>query len=265
MKDIHNFSPQHKIEISEVGIQNYRIPLIFDMGHKISQRTVGEVSLAVNLSGQYRGVHMSRFVEIINKYSSQTLSVTILNKLAHELLKLVEANNCAIRIKFPLFISRLSPISQKKSPIDYQCQLISSVLGGKDKVIHVLEVRIPISTVCPCSKLMSKYGAHNQRGFVTVILKINDFTWIEKIIKLVEQEASSPVYSLLKRADEKYVTEKAYENPKFVEDIVRDIASRLQSDKQINWIKIKCENSESIHNHDVFACIERKNVHNIKS
>jgi GTP cyclohydrolase IB len=253
MKDIQKNKPKRKINIDWVGIKNLKSPLIVIDRKNKKQHTVGSVNIFVNLPHDYKGTHMSRFVELINKYTKKVLDVKVLDKLTQAVLTTLEAEKSRLEIDFPYFVTKTSPVSKKKSLLDYQCQIIRIAEKDIREVKHIIQVKIPITTVCPCSKEISKYGAHNQRGYVRVTMQLNRFLWIEEIIEIVEQEASCDIYSLLKRQDEKYVTEKAYENPKFVEDVTRDVAYRLEQDKRIDWFKVEVENEESIHNHNVHA------------
>lgn len=261
MKDIQITEPDKKMDIDLVGVKNLKVPLtVIDRKNK-HQQTVGNVGIFVNLPQAHKGTHMSRFIEILNKYTTKILAVEVLDKLIVDVLKTLEAEKSRIEIEFPYFITKMSPVSKKKSVLDYKCQIIRIAEKGSQNVEHIIKLVIPITTACPCSKEISKYGAHNQRGYVTVTLKFNKFLWIEEIIESVEGEASCEIYPLLKREDEKYVTEKAYENPKFVEDIVRDISYKLQQDNRIDWFRVEFENYESIHNHNVYATISHKEPH----
>lgn len=257
MKDIQKTKPKRSIEIDEVGICKINLPFAVIDKEKGHQQTVGKVNLFVNLAPKHKGTHMSRFIEILQKYIKKTLDIKTLDKLIKETIESLKAEKGRLEIKFQYFISKKSPISKKSSLMGYDCKSIRIARKDDKKVDHIIQVKIPITTVCPCSKEISKYGAHNQRGYVTVKLKINKLVWIEEIINIVEEEASCEIYPLLKRTDEKFVTEKAYDNPKFVEDIVRNISFKLQKDKRIDWFKVECENEESIHNHNVYASIEK--------
>lgn len=259
MKDIQITKPEKKIDIDEVGIKRLKVPLIVMDKKQEKQSTFGMVDLLVNLRSRYKGTHMSRFVEILNKYLKKTLSIKVVDKLVVEVMNSLNAKMCKLRIEFPYFVSKQSPVSKKKSLLGYQCKIIRIANKGIDKIEHIVEVKVPISITCPCSKEISKYGAHNQRAIVTMTLKINKLLWIEEIIKIAEEEASSPVYSLLKREDEKYVTEKSYGNPKFVEDIVRGIAfelNKLKKKRVVENYNVECESMESIHNHNAYASIK---------
>ena len=256
MKDIQKTKPAHEIDINLVGVKNLKAPIVVIDKKNKYQETVGSINIFVNLPRHHKGTHMSRFIEILNKYTKKTLTVGVLDKLTLEILRILKAKESRIEIEFPYFILKSAPISKKKSLLDYQCKIIRIADRSIKDVEHIIQVEVPITTVCPCSKAISKHGAHNQRGYVTASIKFNKFIWIEEIIDIIEKEASCEIYPLLKREDEKYVTERAYKNPKFVEDIVRDISHKLKQDKRIDWFEVECENQESVHNHNVYAKIE---------
>jgi GTP cyclohydrolase I len=257
LKEVQKNKSEIKININEVGIKNIKIPLIFKDKKYKNQKTIGDVSIFVNLPYKYKGTHMSRFIEILTKYTQKVLSVKLMDKLILEIMNTLGAKIGRLEIKFPYFILKKTPISKKESLLDYKCKFIRISKKGKKKVDHIMEVTAPIMTTCPCSKEISKHNPHDQRGYATVKIKFNKFIWIEEVVKIIEEAASCDIYPLLKRTDEKFVVEKAYDNPKFVEDVVRGIANKLQKDKRIGWFKVECENQESIHNHNVYACIEK--------
>ncbi len=254
MIDVQSSEPDSKININKVGVKNLRYPLIVLDKEKGKQRTVAKISLYVDLPKRYKGTHMSRFIEIIDEYTEKVLTVDILNKLVKEVRKRLGSQKVYLEISFPYFLRKESPISKKKSFLNYTCKIIRSL--DNCKVKHYTEVKVPITSLCPCSKEISTRGAHSQRGHVTLRVLLDEFIWIEDLVKLIEEESSCEVYSLLKREDEKYVTEKAYSNPSFVEDIVRKIAKKIKNDQRIISFKVECENQESIHNHNAYACIE---------
>jgi len=258
LKDVQKLKPKREIEIDQVGISKIKVPLrVIDKKHG-HQQTIGEVSIFVNLLPEHKGTHMSRFVEILHKYTKKTLAVETLDNLIKEVMKKVGAEKGKLEVEFTYFITKKAPISKKSSRMGYGCKSIRIAKKENKDVDHIIKVKVPITTACPCSKEISKYGAHNQRGYVTAKIKFNKFIWIEEIIDMIEKEASCEIYPLLKRSDEKFVTEKAYDNPKFVEDVVRDISFRFQKDKRIDWFKVECENQESIHDHNVYASITKE-------
>ena len=252
MEDIQNNIDYRNIDIDQVGVKKIRYPITVldkDMGE---QQTVAEINMYVNLPRYYKGTHMSRFVEILNEHSRR-ISLQNFSEILEHVKERLNAESAHMEITFPYFISKSAPVTGIQGLMEYRCTFKGSLNKGSDLVIMI---RVPISTLCPCSKEISDFGAHNQRGEVYLQVRFKKFVWIEDLIKLVEESASSDVYSLLKREDEKYVTERAYQNPMFVEDIVRDIAFKLKKDANITWFAVECENYESIHNHNAYARIE---------
>jgi GTP cyclohydrolase I len=250
--DIQNQKDDRNIDIDKVGVKDIRYPItVLDKETK-TQQTVALINMYVNLPRNYKGTHMSRLVEILNEHdrriSSQNFSDILLT-----MKKRLNAESAQIEISFPYFVMKFSPVTHSQGMMEYQCTFKGSLNKGEDLVVMI---NVPINTLCPCSKEISNFGAHNQRGVVRLQVRFERFIWIEDLIKLVEEAAPSDVYSVLKREDEKYVTEKAYQNPKFVEDIVRDIASKLDHDPNITWFAVESENFESIHNHNAYAYIE---------
>jgi GTP cyclohydrolase I len=253
MKDIQNHVDDRNIDIDQVGVKGIRYPITVLDKNMGQQQTVATINMYVNLPRQYKGTHMSRFVEILNEHSKQ-ISLQNFSDILREMKKRLNAERANMEITFPYFINKRAPVSGSEGLMEYKCTFKGSLDKGSDliTVIHV-----PISTLCPCSKEISNFGAHNQRGEVTLQVRFKKFIWIEDLISLVEESASSDIYSVLKREDEKYVTERAYEHPMFVEDIVRDIAEKLNNDPNITWFSVESENFESIHNHNAYAYIEK--------
>ena len=206
----------------------------------------------VNLPHQFKGTHMSRFVEILNQHERE-ITVKSFREMLGEMTERLQAESGYVEMDFPYFVNKEAPISKVKSLMDYQVSFIGEITG--DETMITVKVVVPVTSLCPCSKNISDYGAHNQRSHVTLTVRVDSFIWIEDLIDIVESEASCEIFGLLKRPDEKYVTERAYDNPKFVEDIVRDIAARLNNDERINAYTIESENFESIHNHSAYALI----------
>jgi len=254
MIDIQN-QQDNRMPINKVGIKEIYFPLIIADKANNVQNTVAKATISVDLSQEVRGTHMSRFVEVINELTKKQISMNDLSALLEGIKNRLNAKAAYLTIEFKYFTKKYAPISKKESIMDYDCKFICSFNGGFKKT---LVVRVPVTTLCPCSKAISQEGAHNQRSFVTVSIMTKEFIWIEDIISLVESKASCEIYSLLKREDEKYVTEKAYANPKFVEDMVREVGIELKSDKRINEFSVFSEHLESIHNHNAFALIECK-------
>jgi GTP cyclohydrolase I len=253
--DIQNFRDHRNINIDKVGVKNIRYPVtVLDRVHG-RQQTVASINMYVNLPKEFKGTHMSRFIEILNEYHGE-IHIHNFATILETMKQRLQAESAHLEITFPYFIEKLSPVSASSGLMEYGCRLMGS-LSDQYGYDLVAQVSVPITTVCPCSKEISDSGAHNQRGVVRLAVRFKRFVWLEELIKLVESEASCDVYSVLKRPDEKYVTEKAYSNPKFVEDVVRDIAARLKEDANITWYSVDSENFESIHNHSAYAFVER--------
>lgn len=257
MKDVQRQEPDKKIEIERTGVRGIKIPItLLDKKDK-SQNTVAEMNVYVNLPESHRGTHMSRFIEILNEQIDKTLSEDKIDNILLEVMEKLDAEKAHIEIEFPYFIKKTAPVSKKEAIMDYKCRITRTAEKGKENRC-VLEVQVPIMTVCPCSKEISERGAHNQRGTATVKAEMKEFIWIEELITIAENAASSQLYPLLKREDEKYVTENSYDRPRFVEDVVREIAHALKQDKRVGWFEAECENQESIHGHNAYACVARR-------
>jgi GTP cyclohydrolase IB len=255
MIDVQSQKDHRNIEIDKVGVKNIRYPITVRDKENGTQHTVASINMYVNLPHDHKGTHMSRFIEVLSEYRRQ-ISLENFSRILDELKNRLNAESAHMEITFPYFITKKAPISGTEGLMEYVCTFTGSVSRGKGRDLAI-ELRIPIATVCPCSKEISEYGAHNQRGEVRVGLRFKKFVWIEDIIRLVEESTSCEVFSVLKRNDEKFVTEKGYENPMFVEDVVREIALKLEADPNITWFAIDSENFESIHNHSAYAYIER--------
>jgi GTP cyclohydrolase I len=214
------------------------------------------VSLAVDLPHHYKGTHMSRFVEVLHAHGSE-LTVDTIAGMPMELIKKLHADKAHVEFRFPYFRAKKAPVSGAEGLLDYG--VVFEVNADKDSSDFVLTVEVPVTTLCPCSKAISARGAHNQRGIVTLAVRFSEPVWIEDLIELVEASASAQLYSLLKRPDEKFVTEAAYDNPVFVEDLVRNVAQKVKSHPRITWFRVEAENFESIHNHNAWAMIETMN------
>ena len=253
MKDIQNHKDFRNIDIDQVGVKGIRYPITVRDKNMGEQQTVAEINMYVSLPRYYKGTHMSRFVEILNEHSRR-ISLQNFTEILEEMKRRLDAESAHMEISFPYFINKTAPVTGSEGLMEYKCTFRGSLNHGSDIVTTVY---VPISTLCPCSKEISDHGAHNQRGEVRLQVRFKKFIWIEDLIQLVEDSASSDVYSVLKREDEKYVTERAYENPMFVEDIVRDIALKLNKDPNIIWFAVESENFESIHNHNAYAYVEK--------
>ena len=253
MKDTQNQRDYRNITIDKVGIKNLRYPITVLDRRNGCQDTVATINMYVDLPHEYKGTHMSRFVEILNVLRPE-VSLKKISDALDQMKKHLNAASSHIEVTFPYFIEKKAPISSSPGLMDYTCRLTGSS-GPDGKIDLVAEVIVPISSVCPCSKEISEAGAHNQRGEVRLSIRFKKFIWIEDMIELVEKSGSSEVYSVLKRVDEKYITEYGFSNPKFVEDIVRDIAIKLKEDDNVTWFSVSAENFESIHNHSAYAHI----------
>ena len=253
MKDVQNQRDNRKIPIDKVGIKNLRYPITVRDRREGRQHTVASINMYVDLPHEYKGTHMSRFVEMLHLLKSE-ISLQKFSELLDQMKQHLDAASAHIEITFPYFIEKKAPISRAPGLMDYTCRF-SGNSNSSNEVDLISEVNVPISSVCPCSKEISEAGAHNQRGEVKLQTRFNRFIWLEDMIELVESCASSDVYSVLKRVDEKHVTEHSYFNPKFVEDMVRDVAACLRKDPNITWFSVSAENFESIHNHSAYAHI----------
>lgn len=254
MRDVQNEIDRRNIEIDKVGVRNLKYPIVLLDKANDKQHTVASINMYVNLPHHFRGTHMSRFIEILNKYR-RAIDIHNMGKIMKEMKEKLNAESAHLEMEFPYFIEKEAPVSKAKSLMGYQCKFIGEV-NHRMKIF--LGVSIPILTVCPCSKEISDRGAHNQRGVIRVLLQFKGFLWIEDVIEMLEDCASGTVYSLLKREDEKYVTEKSYDNPTFVEDVVRNVAMKLNKVENIISYHVEVETCESIHNHDAYACVIRE-------
>lgn len=252
--DVQASPDLRQLPVQKVGIKDIRHPIRVKDRSQGEQHTIAQFNMYVELPHNFKGTHMSRFVEILNNYEPE-ISVRSFKKMLKEMATRLEADTGHIEMSFPYFIDKAAPISGVKSLLDYQVTLEGEVKNGTHTM--TMQVVVPVTSLCPCSKEISRYGAHNQRSHVTVTVRTNAFVWIEDLVELVEKQASSELYGLLKRPDEKYVTEHAYDNPKFVEDMVRDVASLLNVDDRIDAYMVESENFESIHNHSAYAMIQK--------
>lgn len=253
IEDVQGRPDLRHLAINKVGIQEIRHPVRIRQRVGGDQQTVATFGMFVNLPHNFKGTHMSRFVEILNAHE-QEITVESFRVMLTEMTERLEADNGHIRMGFPYFIEKRAPISGAASMMDYEVAFLGEQIGTKTEL--KVQVKVPVTTLCPCSKQISKYGAHNQRSLVTITVRAEQFFWLEELIDVAESEASCELYGILKRVDEKEVTERAYENPKFVEDVVRDIATRLNADERFRWYSVESENFESIHNHSAYALIE---------
>lgn len=252
MKDVQSEKDLRHIPLKHVGIKNLRWPIELMDKERGTQHSVAKVTLAVDLPHDLRGTHMSRFVECL-----RTLGPVGLNEIENILDKLKEhlqAEKAFLQLEFPYFITKAAPVSCMTAPMDMDC--VYKAEKGESFKLRIKAV-VPVQTLCPCSKEISDYGAHNQRAWAKMEIEANELVWLEELAAVADAAASAPVYGLLKRPDEKFVTERAYDNPRFVEDAVREIALRLEADKRITWYRAEVESVESIHNHNAFAVVEK--------
>lgn len=252
--DVQGFADTRELAIDKVGIKAIRHPVKVSDKTGSVQHTIATFNMYVSLPHNFKGTHMSRFVEILNGHERE-ISVESFPVMLGEMVRRLEAKSGHIEMNFPYFINKAAPVSGVQSLMDYDVTFIGEICG--DRITTRVKVVVPVTSLCPCSKKISERGAHNQRSHVTVSACLEDFIWIEEIVALVEREASCELFGLLKRPDEKYVTERAYDNPKFVEDMVRDVAARLNAEPRIGAYVVESENFESIHNHSAYALIER--------
>ena len=253
--DVQNSRDSRQLAINKVGIKAIRHPIRVSDKSGGVQHTIATFNMYVGLPHNFKGTHMSRFIEILNS-NEREISVESIQPMLREMVKRLEAETGLIEMSFPYFINKAAPISGVQSLMDYEITFTAELREG-DEYVFNMKVVVPVTSLCPCSKKISAYGAHNQRSHVTVTAQTNDFLWIEELVQLVESQASCELYGLLKRTDEKFVTERAYDNPKFVEDMVRDVAGLLNAEARIDRYVVESENFESIHNHSAYALIER--------
>lgn len=252
--DVQSSADTRKIAINRVGIKDIKYPLTIENADGHSRSTVVNVSMYVDLPAEVKGTHMSRFIEILHN-QRQPVSTEVFRQILFEVKQKLLSESVYVEFDFPFFVEKKAPVSGVKSYLDYQASFIGEIKNGEASVN--IKVIVPVTSLCPCSKKISEYGAHNQRSHVTVNVLADEGVTIEDIINCVEEESSCELFALLKRPDEKFITERAYDNPKFVEDVVRDVASRLNLDDRISEYCVESENFESIHNHSAYACIKK--------
>ena len=253
LEDVQGRADARRLPINRVGIKDIRHPVRVKDRSAGEQHTIATFNMYVSLPHNFKGTHMSRFVEIL--HGEREISVESFGAMLEKMTSRLEADTGHIEMSFPFFVMKKAPVSGVESLMDYHASLVGERSDGKTEMW--VRVVVPVTSLCPCSKKISDYGAHNQRSHVTIKAKLRSHLWIEEIIGIAESEASSELYGILKRPDEKYVTERAYDNPKVVEDMVRDVAARLNADDRIAAYTVESENFESIHNHSAYALIER--------
>lgn len=253
MKDVQNSRDNRNVDIQKVGIKHVELPLVVQRKNASDKVVYAEARVCVSLPRDYKGTHMSRFVEVLNEWRSKKLLGVDIKGCVEEVIKRLDAKSGELEFNFKYFVNKEAPVSNLSAPMCYDCSFEGRIDEGKYKFI--LGVKVPVTTLCPCSKEISEYGAHNQRAIISVKVTYDEseHVWLEDLIELIESCASCPVHPLLKRQDEKYVTEKAWENPKFVEDVLRDVVVKLRENNVIEHFEVDCEAFESIHNHSAWA------------
>jgi GTP cyclohydrolase I len=253
IEDVQSRADTREIPINRVGVKDVYHPVRVKDRSNGEQHTIANFNMYVNLPHNFKGTHMSRFIEIL--HHEREISVDSFRALLEEMTERLDADSGHIEMSFPYFVMKKAPVSGVESLMDYRASLIGERHDGRNDLW--LRVVVPVTSLCPCSKKISEYGAHNQRSHITIRARIREHMWIEELIDIAEEEASCELYGILKRPDEKHVTEHAYDNPKFVEDMVRDIAVRLNKEKRVLAYVVESENFESIHNHSAYALIEK--------
>lgn len=251
--DVQNMADTRHLVIHKVGIKSIRHPVHVKDKSMGVQHTIATFNMYVRLPHNFKGTHMSRFVEILNHHGRE-ISVESFESILREMVDKLESESGYIEMSFPYFVNKTAPVSGVQSLLDYDVTFIGEINNGEYH--FTMKVLVPVTSLCPCSKKISERGAHNQRSHVTITARTKSSVWIEEVIRYAEEHASCELYGLLKRPDEKFVTERAYDNPKFVEDIVRDVAGELNRDERIEAYVVESENFESIHNHSAYALIE---------
>lgn len=254
IKDVQNSCDERGIAIQKVGVSDVHLPFLIKTKSGSFQTVLAKIKLTVDLPEEFKGTHMSRFIEILSEWSQKPVSYREMEYMLTDTIDRLQAKRAHIDINFKYFIEKTAPVSGLKSMLDYDCVFSGNLVQGEHLDIAV-GITVPFTSLCPCSKEISQYGAHNQRGIMRAKIKQQPgkFVWIEDLAEMMEQQGSCQVYPLLKREDEKHVTEKAYENPKFVEDVLRDLVLTLRKIDGIQWFEVECENYESIHNHSAYA------------
>lgn len=256
LKDVQNQGDERNIGIRKVGVKDLRYPISVLDRKDERQHTIASINMYVDLPHHERGTHMSRFVEVLERHKVK-IWPSDLDEILDDMRDTFECDRAHLNISFPYFIRKAAPVTGTESLMEYTCGLEAQKDG---KLEMAFSVEVPVNNLCPCSKEISEYGAHNQRGIVKIRVRTRHFIWYEELIEIAEASASSPLYTTLKRQDEKYVTERAYENPRFVEDAAREVALKLQADPRIDQFQIQVENFESIHNHNAYACITSEDI-----
>jgi len=260
LQDVQSSPSSVALDIDRVGVKRVELPLVVKDRDAGRQHTVASVDMGVDLPAEFKGTHMSRFVEALEDWrevSGEELDYASMKRLLSDVLERLHARRAYARFSFPYFRIRKAPVTGHAAPVRYTCRLTGELEAGQEGPHFLLELDVPVTTVCPCSKAISRAGAHGQRATVRLALRMNRFEWLEGFIDIAESSGSAPIYALLKRPDEKFVTEQAYDNALFVEDVVRNVAAKLEAHPSVTWFSVEVESEESIHGHNAFACIER--------
>lgn len=253
LPDIQKTADTRNIPIDKVGVRGVKFPIVVLDRQDERQHTIGDFTLTVDLPSEFKGTHMSRFLEVLNEHGKE-VSVSALPSLLTGLKSRLNAEKAHVRVTFPFFMRKKAPVTGKEGMMEFTCAFDAEINGSYSVL---MEVKVPVTTLCPCSKEISEYGAHNQRGWVSVKVRTNDHVWLEELIEMIESSASCALFPVLKRPDEKWVTERAYENPRFVEDMVREVALKFDADERITAYEVEVENEESIHAHNAYAYLRR--------
>ena len=256
MKDVQNETSIYQISIEQVGVKEIKYPVRIQRKNTDYQHTIADIKISIELPATDRGTHMSRFIELIEKHKADINGKTV-KEISKEITKTFDCKKAFIELTFPYFIEKRAPVSRISSIMETTCGYKNII--NNNTIDSILIIKVPVTTLCPCSKEISLYGAHNQRAIISLEITEIDFIWFEDLIDLVEQCASAPIYPLLKRDDEKYVTELAYNNPKFVEDLAREVFVKIKEKykDKISKVRIEVESDESIHTHKAFAVINK--------
>ena len=260
MKDVQNQADLRGIPIQKVGVNDVHLPFQIKTKSGSFQSVLACIRLTVDLPQEYKGTHMSRFIEVLSDWRQKPVSNREMDAMLRDIMNRLGAQRAHIEIRFKYFIEKVAPVSGLKSLLDYDC-VFEGDLGPAGQLNFILGIAVPFTSLCPCSREISDYGAHNQRGVMKVRIKYvpGRFIWIEDLVELMERQGSCPVYPLLKREDEKFVTEMAYDNAKFIEDVLRDLVLALRGLDGATWCEVECESFESIHNHSAYAFHEEGN------
>ena len=254
MPDVQSAADLRNIAIDRVGVSHVTYPIVLETPEGGSQATVAKINMYVALPATQKGTHMSRFLEVLNDHACEPIRPERIPEITRAIRERLNAETAHFEASFTYFIKKAAPVTKQEGLMDYRVTFECTANHVEDFLIGVTA---PATSLCPCSKEISEYGAHNQRCDITAKVRFKGKLWIEEIVKHLEESASHPVYAVLKRPDEKFVTERAFENPKFVEDIVRDLAGKLNADERITWYEIQSENFESIHSHNAYAQLTR--------